>query len=121
MEINELASSFLHIKESRDEEKRVLNYDLKNELKKLQMDSSTAQQKLRILAKKDEIEAAKHLLELREIELNDISYALLEELKRAEIQPGDKLDIHVKDQIYFSVWYDDANQVYSAGTFHKIS
>ncbi|MFA4867968.1 MAG: hypothetical protein WC623_07215 [Pedobacter sp.] len=121
MKINELAASFLHVKESRDEEKRVIDYDLKKELSELQKGDSTPKQKLSLLAKKDEIEAAKHFLEEREIELKEVSDELLGELKRAEFKVGEKLEIHVEDQIFFSVWYDENNAVHTAGTFHKIS
>lgn len=121
MNIKELAASFLHVKEIRDEEKRVIDYDLKRELSELQKEASTSQQKLSILAKKDEIEAAKRFLELREVEFKEISDELLDELKRAEIREGERLDVHVKEQIFFSVWYDENDVVYTAGTFHKIS
>jgi len=121
MKINDLAASFLHIKESRDEEKRILDYDLKNQLLKLQRESSDVQQKLLILKKKDEIHAAKTFLEQREIEFAEISNELLDELKRAEIKEGDKLEVHVEGPIYFSVWYDTDDNVYTAGTYHKIS
>jgi hypothetical protein len=120
MKINELASSFLHVKESRDEEKRVLDYDLKNQLQDLQKGNDDVQQKLKILAKKDEIEAARHFLEARETELKQASAELLAELKRAEIKEGQKLEVHVRDSIYFSVWYDQSGEVYSAGTYHKM-
>jgi hypothetical protein len=119
MEIKQLASLFLDIKNIRDNEKRTIEYDLRNELNELKKQENPLTRNLTLLSKQDQIEQAKHFLKKREAELVEISSELLDQMKSQGLRPEERFPVHVQNQTYFDVWYLDDDEVCTAGYYSQ--
>jgi hypothetical protein len=121
MEINQLAELFLNVRTCRDNEKRVIEYDLAHELNELKNHFDPLTRNLSMLSKQSQIEQAKYFLQNREAELAEISSELLDKMKSLGIKPAERFPVHVQNQTYFDVWYLTDDEVCTAGNYTKIS
>lgn len=119
MNIHELASRFLYLKTQKEEQRRVIDYDMRNKLKKLEGDNHNVEGKLRVLDFKDKIKLAEEDYLQISAELQEV----VEELKPYLIELGatrlDPLITHVQEKTYFDVWLDENKDVQCPGLYSK--
>lgn len=121
MEIKILAARFLELRTQRDEKRRFIDYDMKNQLKRLEADQGNVEAKLRILTFKDQIEAEEVFYQQISDELLEVIEELKPYLINLNAHANDPLTTHVHDKTYFDVWLDENQEIQSAGLYTKWS
>ncbi|WP_316846525.1 hypothetical protein [Pedobacter psychrodurus] len=116
--IKDLTLTYHHSKESYTEQKRLV-YVMKKELEKLEEEQSNVDDKLRVLAVKDEIKVSEELIEEREAELSDATAELLEALKEANIDVEETATFHLHDETYLDVRRTGDDSIIIFGPYSK--
>lgn len=121
MKIHELASSFLDLKTRRNEQERVIQYDLPRKLSDLEKRQDTVDDRLKVQEFKENIQVQKRILEQLDREFAGVREELAPLLASVGASREQPLKIHVHDQIYFNTYLDEDGEVQSPGTYHHIS
>lgn len=119
-EVNQLAETFLLTKHKKDEQRRIIDFDLSKQLNELKKDRST-QGSLRVLQFKSKIEAEEAYYEELTTELQEIENDLFPILQEINANRLDPLTTHVKDRTYFDTFLNEKGEIISPGLYTKIS
>lgn len=117
MKVHELASSFLDLKNRRDEKKRVIEYDLPRELKALEAQNNNVDGKLRVLDFMDKIKDHTYELDQLNKELKEVEEDLKPLLIEVKAMRNDPLRIQVDGPTHFDTFLEEG-EIISSGHFH---
>jgi putative heme iron utilization protein len=116
--IKDLTVSYHHSEANYIEQQRIV-YVLTKELERITKNASSTEDKLRILAMKDEIRVSEIVVEDRAVELADSTAELLEGLKDANIEIDEVATFHLHDITYIDVHRTGDDSIVIFGPYSK--
>jgi hypothetical protein len=119
-EQEQLALYYKETKDSLNEQRRVIDYDMRNHLAQLEKDRST-EGNLRVLRYKSEIQQAEVVCYDRASELKDIDDDLRPILKEINAHRDDPFKIKVGNRSYFDTYISEDGEIIATGTYTKVS
>lgn len=119
-EQEQLAVHYKEIKDSLNEHRRVIDYDMRNELAELVKDRST-DGNLTVLRYRSEIQQAEVAYDDTAAELRDIESDLLPVLVAINAIRDDPFTIKVGDRSYFDTYTSEEGTIIVSDTYTRIS
>jgi len=118
MDAHDLSISFLEIKTKKDELRRLIDYDMKNELADLEKNQSL-EGKLRVIRYKSEIQAMEQSYENANDELGKTERELKPILHEIDARVDNQLMTHIQDDSYIYTYLDDKGEIVVNGPYSK--
>lgn len=115
----ELAKYYKETKESLENQRRAIDFDMANILKNLQQDHST-EGKLKVLYYKSEIQQAEVAYDDRVSELESIDKDLKPILVEINANINDPLLIHLEGRSYFDTYLNENKQIVTTPEYTKL-
>lgn len=109
-EQEQLAKYYFDTKNSLDEQRRVIDFDMRKNLERLKQDKTT-DGNLKVLRYKSEIQSAEVAYEDRISELRSISDDLYPILAEINANRNDPFTIHVEGRTYFDIFINEEKSI----------